>query len=127
MKRIYISGPITGTDDYMERFAAAEKKLTERGNMVYNPAKICAGMPEGTIYEEYMTVALTLLNMADTIYMLEGWQESWGANREYGYAIEKGKAVIMETIKKVNPYAKAFDALDEFDLNAVRKGDRRDE
>ena len=25
--RVYISGPITGTDDYMERFAEAEEKL----------------------------------------------------------------------------------------------------
>lgn len=96
MKRIYISGPITGTDDYMERFAYAEKVLTERGNMVYNPAKVNAGMPEGTTYEEYMTVALTLLNMADTIYMLKGWEDSRGANREYGFAKGQSMEIILE-------------------------------
>lgn len=29
--KIYISGAINGTDDYMERFAKAEKELTEQG------------------------------------------------------------------------------------------------
>ena len=29
--KIYISGAITGTDDYMERFAKAEKELTAKG------------------------------------------------------------------------------------------------
>lgn len=36
--RVYISGPITGTEDYMERFAKAEEKLTAAGHQVYNPA-----------------------------------------------------------------------------------------
>ncbi len=37
---IYISGKVSGTDDYMERFAKAEKKLTEQGFSVINPAKM---------------------------------------------------------------------------------------
>ena len=42
--KIYISGPITGTDDYMERFAAAQRievsmkvdgvKINEQGNFI---------------------------------------------------------------------------------------------
>ena len=38
--KIYISGAITGTDDYMKRFAKAEKELTEKGYSVVNPAKV---------------------------------------------------------------------------------------
>lgn len=86
MKKIYISGPITGTDDYMERFAKAEQKLQAEGYTVFNPAKVNAGMPEGTTYEEYMSIAYTLLKMADTIYMLRGWRNSKGAYSEYWVA-----------------------------------------
>lgn len=94
--KIYISGPITGTDDYMERFKAAEEKLTAAGHQVYNPAYANSFMPKGTEYEEYMKVAFTLLEIADTIYMLEGWQDSRGANREYGYAKGKGYTIVEE-------------------------------
>ena len=52
--KIYISGAITGTDDYMEQFAKAEKELTEQGYSVVNPAKVNAQLPEDTSYEEYM-------------------------------------------------------------------------
>lgn len=38
--KLYISGPITGTDDYMERFAAAQKELEEEGWSVVNPALV---------------------------------------------------------------------------------------
>ena len=38
--RVYISGPITGIDDYMERFSNAEKELKEQGLSVVNPAKV---------------------------------------------------------------------------------------
>ena len=41
-EHIYISGPITGTSDYMKRFEKAEKELTENGYSVINPAKVNA-------------------------------------------------------------------------------------
>ena len=43
--KIYISGAITGTDDYMERFEKAEKELTDKGYSVLNPAKVNAQLP----------------------------------------------------------------------------------
>lgn len=64
--------------------------------MVYNPAHANSFMPEWTTYEEYMKVSLMLLDFADTIYMLNGWEESKGANREYGYALGKGYQILME-------------------------------
>ena len=38
-KTIYISGKITGTEDYEERFRKAEMELMSRGFNVLNPVK----------------------------------------------------------------------------------------
>ncbi|MCM1308849.1 MAG: DUF4406 domain-containing protein [Butyrivibrio sp.] len=96
MKKIYISGPITGHDDYMRRFGAAEDLLREQGCIVYNPAAVNQMMPPETDYEEYMAIAMTMLSFCDAIYMLRGWQESLGANREYGYALAKHLNIRFE-------------------------------
>lgn len=94
--RIYISGAITGTDDYMDRFAKVEKRLTKAGYTVYNPANANSYMPERTTYEQYMKISFCLLEMAEAIYMLKGWENSKGANREYGYALGRKMKIFME-------------------------------
>lgn len=94
--RIYISGKITGTDDYMQRFERAQKELEKEGHSVINPAEVNSKLPKDTTYEEYMKMSLTMLDMCKGIYMLEGWEDSKGANREYGYALAKGKAIYFE-------------------------------
>lgn len=94
--KIYISGAITGTDDYMERFAKAEKELTEQGYSVVNPAKVNAQLPEDTSYEEYMNMSFCMLDMCDSICMLKGLDKSCGANREYGYSLANDKIIIYE-------------------------------
>ena len=91
--KIYISGAITGTEDYLERFEAAEKKLTEAGYSVINPAKINSFLPVDTTHKQYMDMSLTMLSMCNHIYMLKGWEESPGANQEYGYALAKGMTI----------------------------------
>lgn len=100
--KIYISGAITGTDDYMERFAKAEKELTEQGYSVVNPAKVNAQLPEDTSYEEYMKMCFCMLDMCESIFMLKGWEKSCGANREYGYALAKKKTIFFEEEIKQN-------------------------
>ena len=47
-EKIYLSGPITGTDDYTERFQKAEKELTRSGFSVVNPASVNSMLPEDT-------------------------------------------------------------------------------
>lgn len=94
--KIYISGAITGTDDYMERFAKAEKELTEQGYSVVNPAKVNAQLPKDTDYEDYMKMSFCMLDMCEAIYMMHGWNKSCGANRELGYAMAKGMIIMYE-------------------------------
>lgn len=95
--KIYISGPITGTNDYMERFAGRQLALEEEGYTVVNPAAVNAQLPENTAYEEYMQMAFLMLGMCDAIYMMKGWEQSCGAKREYEYACAKRKTVMYET------------------------------
>ena len=97
--RVYLSGAITGTDDYMERFARAQMLLQNEGYSVINPALVNSNMPSDTTYEEYMNMSFAMLSMCDAIYMLEGWQKSCGANREYGYAYANDMIIILEDSK----------------------------
>ena len=94
--KIYISGAITGTDDYIERFSKAEKELTAKGWSVVNPAKVNAQLPEDTTYEEYMKMSFCMLDMCEAIFMLKEWSKSCGANRELGYAMARDKIIMYE-------------------------------
>lgn len=94
--KIYISGAINGTKDYLERFEVAEKKLVEDGYSVVNPAKIMSFLPTDTTYEQYMDMGIIMLDMCQQIYMLKGWEKSLGANREFGYALAKGMTILNE-------------------------------
>ena len=98
--KIYISGKITGTTDYMERFERAEHDLTLRGFEVVNPAKENAHFPEGTPWKTYMAESLRLLLYCDAIYMLDGWRDSRGATLELNTALDCGLQVFHEAIDK---------------------------
>lgn len=88
--KIYISGAISGTSDYTERFAEAERDLTERGFIVVNPVKIFSSLPEDTTWEQYMELSMVLLKMCGAICFLEGWKNSKGARLEYDKAVRLG-------------------------------------
>lgn len=93
--RVYISGPITGTTDYMKRFEAAEIRLNGEYSVI-NPAKVNSNMPEDTTHEEYMKMSICMLSMCFAIYMLNGWQKSPGACEEHLYALTHGIAIFEE-------------------------------
>lgn len=96
MIKVYISGGITGIENYMEQFKEAQTKFECESVPVVNPALVCSNLPRETEYEEYMQMALCMLEMCDTVYFLKGWEESRGSNREYGYAIAKGKTILFQ-------------------------------
>lgn len=94
--RIYISGPISGTTDYMERFDAVENMLTSRGYSVINPAAVNANLPGDTTWDEYMKMSYTMLDMCDAIYMLKDWERSQGANVELERAFNRDMKIILQ-------------------------------
>ncbi len=81
--KIYISGAITGTDDYMERFNTAAEFIRAKGHEPVNPCDLNKILnPATTTYSDYMAVDLALLSVCDAIYMLKGWENSRGAKAE---------------------------------------------
>lgn len=97
MSKIYISGAITGTNDYMKRFAQAQVELMKLGYSVVNPTTVNAMLPKDTTWEEYMKMSMTMLEMCDGIYMLDGWEKSKGANMELKKAMELGLKIYHQS------------------------------
>lgn len=91
---IYISGKITGDDNYKSKFAEAERILTEKGFNVINPCKV--GEYEFFSYEQFLHIDFALIDCADALFMLEDWKDSKGALREWHYAQSHGKTIIFQ-------------------------------
>lgn len=93
---IYISGKITGTDDYLQRFERAEKHLNNMNiTDVINPAKVNSYLPELS-YSQYIKMSLCMLEMCDTIYMLKNWENSVGAKLEWEFAKANNYKIMYE-------------------------------
>lgn len=87
---VYLSGPITGVENFFNNFAAAERRVKGMGYpVVLNPATIPAGLRQ----EDYMRICHAMLDAADIIVMLDGWQRSNGAHIERELAFYTGKDV----------------------------------
>ena len=94
--KVFISGPITNTEDYMQRFEAAENWLAAQGHTPLNPAKVNATIPFLMRWDKYMDITLVLLRECEAIYMLEGWEFSTGARVERNFAAQLGMKIMHE-------------------------------
>lgn len=103
--RIYISGPISGTAGYKERFRQARTEIDEKawwGEIetsmfdltIINPVELCEQI-DGT-WADYMDVCLAALRLCDAIYILRGWEKSKGATIEKLYAEGAGLKIFYQ-------------------------------
>lgn len=96
--KVYIAGRISGTPDFKERFAAAERWLEQQGfTDIFNPA---AKQPEGLTYKEYIDRDLKELMGCDAIYLMPDWEESKGARLEKNYALTTGMVIIESVVSE---------------------------
>ena len=79
---VYISGPMTGVPDYMERFQAAADLLIAKGHTVVNPANMEQVIDGEISYDRILAMDIALLEHCDAICLLPGWQRSKGAKAE---------------------------------------------
>ena len=94
-KIVYLSGRISGNDNYKKEFASAENFLLQMGYIVLNPANL-EEVGKGLAYEQYLNICYRLVDVADIIFMVSGWQKSKGANAELSYAKSLGKKVMYQ-------------------------------
>lgn len=89
--KLYISGPMTGIDDYNRpAFAAEEMQLRAAGYEVFNPG----AQPEGLTRAAYMRADIAGLLTCDGVAVLPGWDKSMGAKVEVAVAHEIGISVM---------------------------------
>ena len=80
MKRIYISGPMTGYPDLnFPAFFAEAERLRALGYEVVNPAEL---NPPGASWQDCMRKDIEELVKCDAIILLDGWDQSKGARLE---------------------------------------------
>lgn len=92
---MYLSGIITANENCKKEFATAHLFLSQMGYIVINPAELDK-VAEGLTYEQYMQIRYRLVEIADIIFMVSGWQKSKGANAELSYAKSLGKKVMYQ-------------------------------
>ena len=97
---IYLAGPISGPlmPENRKRFYDVEAKVLAKwfGNaekVILNPATLPLGLTE----QDYMSIGMQMLFTADTLVMLDGWEQSAGATIEFNMAKKCGKRIFSET------------------------------
>ena len=97
--KIYISGKITGIDNYADLFAHAEAKLRSQGYDVVNPVTL--NHNHDKTWEMFMRHDIRAMMDCHAIYMLIGYTGSKGAMIEYRLAQELGMKIIYEGIERI--------------------------
>lgn len=91
-KKVYLSGKITGDDNYAKTFENKAAELTEQGALVFNPAV----HPNMFTHGQFMELDLLALSFCNSIYMMKNWRDSKGAKMEFEEAKVLGLPVEFE-------------------------------
>ena len=91
--KVYIAGPMTVLPHFNRpAFNQAALNLSFEKHVPLNPAIL----PDGLTEADYMAVGITMLQRADAIFLLTGWQFSAGARAEHALALKLGLEVIEQ-------------------------------
>lgn len=86
-KTVYIAGPITGVKNYWEAFETAEEMVESLGYIALTPSRL----PKGMTNAQYMHICLSMIDSADAVLFLPGWDRSPGARLERDYCVYTNK------------------------------------
>lgn len=104
-QKIYIAGPMSGIENYnKDAFIKADLFLTDAGWETFNPifheASVRAQAGEITgqeAYRECLFIDLEwICKNADAIYLLKGWEKSYGSKAEHATAVALGLTIIYQ-------------------------------
>lgn len=91
---VYISGPVTGNDNYEADFARAWDRLMSMGYYPVSPVGVGIilerRLGRTPTWAEYMREDIKALMDCEGIYMLDGWEVSEGARLEEWIAFTLG-------------------------------------
>ena len=96
----FISGPVTGVENYLENFHAAESEVKALGFEPINPLLLsepylAKGIDLG--YDGWLHLDLSLLDLCDSIYLLRGHERSDGSLVEQHHAKLQGKQFFYQS------------------------------
>lgn len=87
----YLAGPITGREDWENRFDQAAKKLRDAGLQIVSPLDLAK---RGESWGFNMRRCIRSLTECDGLILLDGWEESKGARLEREIAEGLGMTVV---------------------------------
>lgn len=80
-KVIFVSGPITGVENYWEAFEQAEQMLENLGYIAITPSRL----PKGMTNAQYTRICMAMIDSADAVVFLPGFADSEGSRLELDY------------------------------------------
>jgi len=94
MKRVYISGAISGLskEEYEENFMAAIQIVTLAGFKAVSPLNLWHPVK---CWLGYMIIDIIALCLCDCVYFMDNWKSSRGARAEYAVAMFLHKKIIQ--------------------------------
>lgn len=104
--RAFISGPITNTQDFRERFREAAERLTKMGIDFVNPGELYKTMP-GASHADYVEVCKKMLCTCDFVIVLPGFADSEGCKAEFRLAKKLGLPIYLDVQSRVPVYEDA--------------------